>query len=116
MTPSTSKQSIIKVSHGSSFYQIFNGAKSDKFSNSMTTTNSLFNPTTKKRELIILIDSGSTHNFVDQKLAQALHLAVMPIEEFVVNVSIKNTRFQFLYHIIFLTITWTRCGIRHAMA
>jgi hypothetical protein len=40
-----------------------------------------------QHELIILIDSGSTHNFVDRKLAQALHLAVTPIEEFMVKVA-----------------------------
>jgi hypothetical protein len=40
-----------------------------------------------KRTLVILIDSGSTHNFVDQKIAHSLQLAVKPVEEFVVKVA-----------------------------
>lgn len=40
-----------------------------------------------KRELILLIDSGSTHNFVDQKLAQVLQLSVTPTEAFLVRVA-----------------------------
>jgi hypothetical protein len=40
-----------------------------------------------KRVLVILIDSGSTHNFVDQQVAQALQLAVTPTEEFTVKVA-----------------------------
>ena len=42
----------------------------------------------RKRKLVILIDSGSTHNFVDQKLTHSLGLAVTPITEF--NVKVAN--------------------------
>jgi hypothetical protein len=40
-----------------------------------------------KRVVVILIDSGSTHYFVDQQIAQALQLAVTPTEEFTVKVA-----------------------------
>lgn len=40
-----------------------------------------------KRALVVLIDSGSTHNFVDQKLAHDLHMAVTPIDAFTVKVA-----------------------------
>jgi hypothetical protein len=40
-----------------------------------------------RKTLMILIDSGSTHNFVDQKVAQSLQLAVTPGEDFMVKVA-----------------------------
>jgi len=40
-----------------------------------------------RRTLVILIDSGSTHNFVDHKIAHTLQLAVAPTEEFTVKVA-----------------------------
>lgn len=40
-----------------------------------------------RKAVIILIDSGSTHNFVDHKVAQALQLPVTPVEEFTVKVA-----------------------------
>jgi hypothetical protein len=40
-----------------------------------------------RRTLVILIDSGSTHNFVDHKIAHTLQLAVAPTEEFTVKVT-----------------------------
>lgn len=40
-----------------------------------------------KRQLVILIDSGSTHNFVDQKIVEALQLAVIPVDKFWVKVA-----------------------------
>ncbi|XP_075659330.1 uncharacterized protein LOC142629260 [Castanea sativa] len=40
-----------------------------------------------KRELVVLSNNGSTHNFVDQKLTHLLGLAVMPITEFDVKVA-----------------------------
>lgn len=43
-------------------------------------------PMVGKYELTIIIDSGSTHNFLNQKIAQTLRLVVTPIEEFVVRV------------------------------
>jgi hypothetical protein len=41
----------------------------------------------ERRILVILIDSGSTHNFVDHKIAHVLQLAVTPTEEFTVKVA-----------------------------
>ncbi|KAF3973503.1 hypothetical protein CMV_003080 [Castanea mollissima] len=41
----------------------------------------------EKRELVVLINSGSTHNFVDQKLTHSLGLAVTLITEFNVKVA-----------------------------
>jgi hypothetical protein len=40
-----------------------------------------------RTRLVILIDSGSTHYFIDQKIAQSLHLAVTPVEEFTIKVA-----------------------------
>jgi hypothetical protein len=40
-----------------------------------------------RRTLVILIDSGSTHNFVDRKVAHALQFAMTPTQEFTVNVA-----------------------------
>ena len=82
------------------------------------------------RELIILIDSGSTHNFLDKKLAQSLQLAVTPIKEFMVkvangeslvcreryeHVSITVLRISILHYFLFLTTQWARFGVRHTM-
>ncbi|GFZ06800.1 hypothetical protein Acr_18g0009700 [Actinidia rufa] len=39
------------------------------------------------RKVLILVDSGSTHNFVDQRVAQLLGLAVKPIVQFWVTVA-----------------------------
>jgi hypothetical protein len=39
------------------------------------------------RQLVILINSGSAHNFVDRKLAQDLQLAIILVEEFTVKVA-----------------------------
>jgi hypothetical protein len=36
----------------------------------------------KKKKVIVLIDSGSTHNFIHYKLAKALNLFVYPTPEF----------------------------------
>ncbi|KAF3947710.1 hypothetical protein CMV_026188 [Castanea mollissima] len=43
------------------------------------------------RELVFLINSGSTHNFVDQKLTHSLGLAVTPITEFDVKVANRES-------------------------
>lgn len=43
--------------------------------------------TADRRQLVILIDSGLTHNFVSQKIAQVLQLAVTPVDEFWVKVA-----------------------------
>ncbi|XXG53448.1 hypothetical protein AAC387_Pa03g1536 [Persea americana] len=40
-----------------------------------------------KKALVVLIDRGSTHNFVDQKLAHDLHMAVTPIDTFMVKIA-----------------------------
>jgi hypothetical protein len=40
-----------------------------------------------RRTLVILINNGSTHNFVDHKVAHALQLAVTPTQEFTVKVA-----------------------------
>jgi hypothetical protein len=40
-----------------------------------------------RKTLVVLIDSGSTHNFVDHKIASALQLAVTLAEEFTVKVA-----------------------------
>jgi hypothetical protein len=39
------------------------------------------------RTILILIDSGSTHNFIDQKIAKVLGLPITPIKEFCVTVA-----------------------------
>ncbi|RWR80054.1 hypothetical protein CKAN_00866600 [Cinnamomum micranthum f. kanehirae] len=39
------------------------------------------------RAPVVLIDSGSTHNFVDQKLAHDLHMGVTPIDAFTMKVA-----------------------------
>jgi hypothetical protein len=36
----------------------------------------------KKKKVIVLIDYGSTHNFIHYKLAKALNLFVYPLLEF----------------------------------
>jgi hypothetical protein len=36
----------------------------------------------KKKKVIVLIDSGSTHNFIHYKLAKALNFFVYPAPEF----------------------------------
>jgi hypothetical protein len=38
-------------------------------------------------ELIVLIDSGSTHNFINERVAEILHLPVVPTEPFAVKVA-----------------------------
>ena len=39
-------------------------------------------------ELIVLIDSGSTHNFINERIAELLQLPMVPIEPF--NVKVAN--------------------------
>lgn len=41
-------------------------------------------------EIIVLIDSGSTHNFISEKLANELQLLVVPIERFTVQVANRD--------------------------
>ena len=41
----------------------------------------------KKKKVIVLIDSGSTHNFIHYKLAKALNLFVYPAPEFQVMIA-----------------------------
>ena len=38
-------------------------------------------------ELIVLIDSGSTHNFINERIVELLQLPVVPIEPFYVKVA-----------------------------
>ena len=42
------------------------------------------------QEFSVLIDSGSTHNFVSEKVAQMLHLPVIPTRPFIVKVADGN--------------------------
>ena len=46
--------------------------------------------TIKSHELIVLIDSGSTHNFISERIANILQLPVQPTKPF--NVKIANGR------------------------
>lgn len=79
-----------------------------------------------KQDLIILIDSGSTHNFVDQDLAQTVHLAMRPIDEFMVkvangeslicrerydNVNVSNQDFQFTTTLFALPLNGLRSWV-----
>jgi hypothetical protein len=41
----------------------------------------------KKKEVIVLIDSGSTHNFIHYKLAKDLNCFVYPVPEFQVMIA-----------------------------
>lgn len=41
-------------------------------------------------EVVVLIDSGSTHNFISEKVAYLLHLPVIPTESFTVRVANGN--------------------------
>ena len=41
----------------------------------------------KKKKVIVLIDSGSTHNFIHYKLAKALNCFVYPTPEFQVMIA-----------------------------
>jgi hypothetical protein len=45
----------------------------------------------KKKKVIVLIDSGSTHNFIHYKLANALNLFVYPTPEFQVMIADGGT-------------------------
>ena len=38
-------------------------------------------------EVVVFIDSGSTHNFINAKVANLLHLPVIPTESFIVQVA-----------------------------
>ena len=40
-------------------------------------------------ELIVLIDGGSTHNFINERIAELLQLPVVPTEPF--NVKVANS-------------------------
>lgn len=39
-------------------------------------------------DIVVLIDNGSTHNFISEKVADLLHLPVVPTEPF--NVWVAN--------------------------
>jgi hypothetical protein len=45
----------------------------------------------KKKKVIVLIDSGSTHNFIHYKLAKALNFFVYPAPEFQVMIADGGT-------------------------
>ena len=45
----------------------------------------------KKKKIIVLIDSGSTHNFIHYKLAKALNWFVYPAPEFQVMIADGGT-------------------------
>jgi hypothetical protein len=45
----------------------------------------------KKKKVIVLIDSGSTHNFIHYKLAKALNCFVYPVPEFQVMIADGGT-------------------------
>lgn len=41
----------------------------------------------KHKSLLALVDSGSTHNFINEKIAQGLRLAETPMKQFTVRVA-----------------------------
>ena len=41
----------------------------------------------RQHEVVVLIDSGSTHNFISEKVADMLHLSVVPTKPFTVKVA-----------------------------
>jgi hypothetical protein len=45
----------------------------------------------KKKKVIVLIDSGSTHNFIHCKLAKALNCFIYPVPEFQVMIANGGT-------------------------
>jgi hypothetical protein len=45
----------------------------------------------KKKKVIVLIDFGSTHNFIHYKLAKALNFFVYPVPEFQVMIADGGT-------------------------
>ena len=45
----------------------------------------------KKKKVIVLIDSGSTHNFIHYKLSKALNCFVYPVREFQVMIANGET-------------------------
>lgn len=44
-----------------------------------------------QREVVILVDSGSTHNFIDHKLTMMLHLHVKPLDQLKIMIAIGGS-------------------------
>lgn len=84
----------------------------------------------ENQQVAVLVDSGSTHNFIRERIAKLLHLAITATEEFEVRVANGerlrckercgcqsfHSRARFSSNSICFTFDWVRCGFRYTMA